>query len=60
MIKRWPKSFPQSVQKKWQEGKKNKKTRKEIAALFALNSNAITIWILFKQIRVRQTKLAKK
>ena len=42
MIKRWLKSFWQSVQKKWREGKKGAKNKKAIAKLFALNANAIS------------------
>ena len=43
MTKRWLKSFWQSVQKNWREGKKRKKTRKTIAKLFPLNANAINV-----------------
>ena len=45
MIKCSLKSFWQSVQKKWQEGKKEKKTRKTIVKLFALNANSIIMVI---------------
>ena len=48
MIKNWINSFWQPIQKSWQEGKKEKKSRKANAKLFALKTNAkIERWEIY-------------